>query len=255
MSVDAWQPLWIGDAPRQLYAALHAAAAARVGVLMAPPLLHEQPRSRRVLVEVASRLAALGLACLRFDYFGTGDSAGDGEQHDIGAMHADLDVAAAALRSGTGVQRIVVLAWRGAALPVASWAARRADLGAFAMWEPVVGGAAWLAQLETADRAQRMERYGMLQDDPCDTHLMGFPTSAAWRSGIAAARVDASATLPLWALARAGAAPAAAQRHFELPADAPRFDDGVGIEDAMFLSRKLFGVVDDFARACAALDA
>ena len=80
MSVDAWQPLWIGDAPRQLYAALHAAAAARVGVLMAPPLLHEQPRSRRVLVEVASRLAALGLACLRFDYFGTGDSAGDGEQ-------------------------------------------------------------------------------------------------------------------------------------------------------------------------------
>jgi hypothetical protein len=255
MSVGAWQPLWIGDASRQLYAALHPAPGARVGIVMAPPLLHEQPRSRRVLVEIASRLAESGLACLRFDYFGTGDSAGTGEQHDFAAIHADLDAAARALRDATGVAHIVLLAWRGAVLPAWSWAATRQDLGALAAWEPVVDGAAWLAQLEATDCAERRNRYGDVQDDPHDTNLMGFPTSRNWRANIAASRIAKPVPAPFWTIARAnvvGAVPRA-QHRFELPPDAPRFDDGVGIETAMFLSRKLFGVVDELGRACVAL--
>src|SRR5687768_1570345 len=75
--IGDWEPLWLGQDPRRLYAALHAVAGApATGVLLVPPLLHEQPRSRRFIAEVASELAAIGLPCLRFDFLGTGDSPG-----------------------------------------------------------------------------------------------------------------------------------------------------------------------------------
>lgn len=261
MSIGVWQPHWIGAASRQLYAALHPAPNAEVGVVMAPPLLHEQPRSRRVLVEIASRFAESGLPCLRFDYFGTGDSAGAGEEHDFLAMHTDLDAAVAALRNDAGVAQVAVLAFRGAALPAWSWAEARAEIAALALWEPVVDGAAWLMQLEAADRSERLNRYGVLQDDPDDTNLMGLPTSPIWRADVAAARIGTPPPkrTPVWVIARGdavgGDAIASSQCRFELPPDAPRFDDGVGIENAMFLSRKLFGVIDELGRTFAALGA
>lgn len=256
MSVGAWQPLWLGETPRVLYAALHPVPNARIGVIMAAPLLHEQPRSRRVLVEVASRFAELGLPCLRFDYFGTGDSGGAGEQHDFSAVHADLDAAAGALREQAGVARVAVLAWRAAALPVSSWVAAHGGVAAFVLWEPVVDGAAWLAQLEANDRIERLNRYGVAQDDPQDTHLMGFPTSPKWRADIASARLSRQSAIhgAVWTIARDDAgATVGAQRDFTLPLDAPRLDDGTGIETNVFLSRKLFGVVDELGLALAAL--
>lgn len=255
MSVGVWQPLWIGDASRQLYAALHPAPGARVGVVMAPPLLHEQPRSRRVLVEVASRLAECGVPCLRLDYFGTGDSAGAGEDHDFAAVHADFDIAIRALRDATGVTHVVLLAWRGAVLPACTWSGAFTSLAALAAWEPVVDGAAWLAQLEATDRTERESRYGEVPHDPADTHLMGFPTSPRWRADLAAARAALAAPATLWTIMRAGTdgVMPEARRRFELPPDAPRFDDGVGIENAMFLSRKLYALVDELGRACMAL--
>ena len=251
MSVGDWQPGWIGDAARPLYAALHAAPGAEVGVLMLPPLLHEQPRSRRVLVEVASRLAEAGLPCLRFDYYGTGESGGAGDEHDFASIHADLDVALAALQAQAAVARVVVLAWRASILPACAWADAHPEVAALAGWEPVVDGAAWVAGLEAADRDERRERYTAGEAQQVDAYLMGFPTSPRWRGDFSAARLQAPKRAPLWVLARAEGG-ADAQRHFALPADAPRFDDGIGIENAMFLSRKLFGVVDDFAHAARA---
>ena len=255
MSVGFWQPLWLGTPARQCYAALHPVNGARTGVLMAPPLLHEQPRSRRVLVEVASRLTERGVPCLRFDYFGTGDSGGAGEVHDFAAVHADLDLAVRALRDTGGVDTVVLMAWRGAALPVWSWPDARRKVNALALWEPVLDGAAWLGALEAVDRSEREARYpnaGVMEDD----YLMGFQTGARWRVDMAAARIASPAPVPAWMIAREGANDGAiSQRTFRLPDDAPRFDDGIGIERAMFLSRKLYGVVDDIAQACLALGA
>ncbi|HEV7490902.1 MAG TPA: hypothetical protein VGO25_08860 [Rhodanobacteraceae bacterium] len=256
MSVGFWQPLWLGTPTRQCYAALHPAAGARVGVVMAPPLLHEQPRSRRVLVEVASRLNERGLPCLRFDYFGTGDSGGEGERHDFDAVHSDLDLAVRALRDTSGVDAVVLMAWRGAALPAWSWPDARRNINALALWEPVLDGSTWLAALEAVDRTERQARYPNL-DTVQDSHLMGFPTAARWRADMAAARIasPAPAPAPAWMIARNESDDIVVQRRFSLPDDAPRFDDGIGIERAMFLSRKLYGVVDEIAQACLALGA
>jgi hypothetical protein len=263
MSALTWRPLWLGSSSRRLYAALHASAAAApgIGVLMAPPLLHEQARSRRILVDASNRLAAIGLPCLRFDYFGTADSDGSGEQHDVEAMRADLDVADAALRSETGVTRVVVFAWRASALVAMPWLRDR-DVAAVALWEPIVDGAHWLRRLNAADAAERVLRYGHAHADADDGNLMGFRTSPRWRTDMAAASFDASVAVgvPTWILQRAGdetpaALPTGAAQIIELPADAPQFGAGVGVESVAFLSRRLTGIVDALGHAFAGLAA
>ena len=67
MSMGDWQPLWLGAPSRQLYAAFHPTpSVASTAIVLLPPLLHELPRSRRLLTEVASELATMGLPVLRF---------------------------------------------------------------------------------------------------------------------------------------------------------------------------------------------
>ncbi len=255
MSVGNWNPFWVGKTGQQRYAALHPVAGARVGIVMAPPLLHEQPRTRRVLVEVASRLAERGVPVLRFDYFGTGDSDGSGNEHDFASMYADFDLAVDAMREKSGAAAIVLMAWRGAALSAWHWPNAGRAVTALALWEPIRDGAAWLAALESVDRKERVERYPIVADRKDDDgYLMGFETAPRWRKDVGSTRIEGAApNARVWTIAREESNDGSAQRRFTLPSDAPRFDDGIGIERAMFLSRKLYGVVDEFGDACLAL--
>ena len=76
-------PLYIGagDAPRLAW--YHAPEVrSGQGVVICPPLGHEYISAYRSLRELADRLAAAGVAVLRFDYHGTGDSAGEDDDPD-----------------------------------------------------------------------------------------------------------------------------------------------------------------------------
>lgn len=251
-----WEPFWLGPSGRRLYAALHyAPARATMGVVLAPPLLSEQPRSRRLMFEIAGVFAAQGLPCLRFDYYGTGDSEGDGEAHDLAAMHADLEFAIAGLRERAGIEHVAVMAWRGAALAAGSWALQNA-IDALILCDPVMDGAAWLAELEAADRGERVspERYpyGAGPGQRPDGQLMGFPASAAWRRGIGTLRLadlalDACPTT--WAVLRnADGAPAWARRIFLMPPGTPRFDGDTRMDATLFLSPSLRALIGQIGR-------
>src|SRR3546814_769555 len=68
------QPFHFFAQERRLFGVLHpAVGSTRAQVLMCPPLLHEHTRSYRFFSQMAGRLAADGVACLRFDFHGTGD--------------------------------------------------------------------------------------------------------------------------------------------------------------------------------------
>lgn len=251
-----WQPQWLGDASRYLYTALHRCAqpGARLGVLLVPPLFHEQPRSRRLLTEVASGLAALGLPSLRFDFFGTGDSAGDSEQADFASMGVDLDLAVAALCTQAGVDRVAILAWRGAALPVARWLDQGGRPAVVVLWEPIVDGAQWIEQLERDDAAERRspERYPLARAAPVpDRQLMGVAVSPQLRRDIAGARVSDHGQRRYWGVLRASALrPALAwQRVFDLPADSPTFGGSSRMDAGLFITPRLKCVADDLGRA------
>lgn len=257
-----WEPLWLGQPGRRLYAGLHCPPGyAGIGVVLAGPLLAEQPRSRRLMFEIAGALVAQGLPCLRFDYFGTAESEGSGEAHDLDAMHTDLDLAVAELRERAKVARVALMAWRGAALVASDWALRNAvDL--LVLCDPVMDGAAWLAELEAADRRERAspDRYphGARMRGTADGQLLGFPASAAWRRGVAALRLAGAARgshPPTWMVLRNPAhTPEWASRTFVLPSTIASFDADTRMDATLFLTPPLRALVGELGKELKSLE-
>ena len=89
---------------------------------------------------------------LRFDYYGTGDSSGEGSDADLTLWSEDLDEAVEELRAISGVMRVSLVGVRlGAALalrppPTAD------DIQDAALWDPVVRGRRYLGELLRARR-------------------------------------------------------------------------------------------------------
>ncbi len=76
---DAAQPTWFGDGARPIFGWFHPAQApARdCAVVLCNPFGYDTMIAHYAYRHLAQRLARAGIATLRFDYFGTGDSAGD----------------------------------------------------------------------------------------------------------------------------------------------------------------------------------
>lgn len=260
VSLDTWEPFWLDAGSRCLYAALHRPGilGGSVGVVLVPPLLHEQPRSRRFLTEVAIRLAGQGLHCLRFDFFGTGDSSGAGADLDFASMRMDLDSAVATLGERTCVERVVLLVWRGAALSVCEWIQRGGHADMVVLWEPIIDGSSWLLELESTDASERAERPGYRPGVACTTdtsdgQLMGFPASPRLRQDLARARLAGDSlrsAAPVWAIVRAEGTelPVGVTRIVRMPEGAPTFTGGAAMDSTFFLTPAVRRMVDELGK-------
>lgn len=153
-STDAPQELrtYFGPVGAPLYGALHVPASRRVRgtVLLVPPLAKEQYDVLRGLRRLAASLAAEGLAVLRFDYRGTGDSSGPSGDADAArdwiasVRHADDYL------RGLGLGAPAVVALRvGAALAGAAGLTPPAAV----LWDPIGGRAFARAQAALARMA------------------------------------------------------------------------------------------------------
>lgn len=260
VGIGVSEPHWIGGPTRCLYAALHRASVPGpgLGVLLVPALFHEQSRSRRLLTEVASGLAAMGLPSMRFDFFGTADSAGESEQVDFDSMCIDLDVAMSALRFEAGVERIAVLAWRGAALPLTRWLREGGNPALVVLWEPVLDGSRWLQDLERHDAAERCsrDRYRLVRPvaGSCgDQQIMGLAVSPRLRSDIVGVgpACQSIGGNRCWAVLRpTSPQPSMAlERVFELPADSPTFGGSARMDSGLFVTPQLKQLADGLGRA------
>ena len=61
----------------------------------------EYIHAHRALRQLATRLSMAGFHTLRFDYFGTGDSAGEMEDADLGVWEDDIETAIEELKKDT----------------------------------------------------------------------------------------------------------------------------------------------------------
>jgi len=135
-------PLFFPSDDFRLFAVLHTPerATSDCGVVFCAPFAEEHKQGYRVFVEMARRLEAVGFACLRFDYRGTGDSEGPFAAFSLEGAVRDIAAAAALLRQRTGVARIGLIGLRlGASL---AWRAAEGGLEAshLALWQPIVDG-------------------------------------------------------------------------------------------------------------------
>jgi alpha-beta hydrolase superfamily lysophospholipase len=139
---------WFGPEDRPLFGWMHSPddARARAGVVVCPPLGLEAVCAHRTLRHVAERLAAAGLAALRIDYDGTGDSAGGEDDPGRVAAWVESVRSAVAFVRSTGAEAVVVVGMRlGATLAAAALAGRDIAEG-LVLWDPCPSGRSYLRE-------------------------------------------------------------------------------------------------------------
>jgi pimeloyl-ACP methyl ester carboxylesterase len=87
-------------------------------------------------VHFARRLAKKGIAALRFDYLGYGDSEGEFADATPQTMEADIEAAIEELKRRSGVERVGLVGVRLGATLAARVAERRSDVDRVVLWEP-----------------------------------------------------------------------------------------------------------------------
>jgi uncharacterized protein len=189
--------LFFGSSERRLFGVHHPPAGGtrqRHAVLLCYPGVQEYNGAHWLFRRLAGMLERAGYDVLRFDYFGTGDSAGDGIDGRLGIWAENVVQAGAELKELAGVRSLSVVGMRlGAAL------AQRACSGelrarTLVLWEPVTSGAEYLRELEDLDLRRNQ---WLLHDDPPPgppQELMGYRVPSEVRSELLALELR---TLPV----------------------------------------------------------
>jgi uncharacterized protein len=129
------------------------AHSARQGVVLCSPLGQEAVRSHRMYRVLSERLARAGVACLRFDYFGSGDSDGDDDDLTLESCVENTLSADRALRRLAGCAHVswVGLRFGGFVAALSTMKAVHKPDRLF-LWDPIEEGESWIKQLKREHR-------------------------------------------------------------------------------------------------------
>lgn len=184
-------PFFFGTPSRRLFGVFHpgeGAAAGRHAVLLCNPFGQEAIRTHRLYRVLADRLARSGIAVLRFEYFGTGDSAGEDVEGDLDGWGDDVLEAHQELARLSMASQIMWMGGRlGAALALKVLPHVTGDVNRLVVWDPVLDGSAYHRLLK-ARHADRLREVFLRGDVPWRQGLMaiareplteasGFPVS------------------------------------------------------------------------------
>ncbi len=159
-------------------------------VVLCYPMGDEYIRFYRAMRQLAVQLTGAGFPVLRFDWYGSGDSAGEAEEWRLPQWQADLGAAIAEARRRSGSSGVALIGLHIGATLAAIVAAARQDIAATVLWDPVLDGQAHLQQLQ-ALQAGMLRRAHVLPYPPdgfapAVPEILGFPFVPALRADIAA---------------------------------------------------------------------
>jgi len=146
-------PFFFGTRQRRLFGVYTpgratAAGAGTRAVVLCAPWGQEYLRAHRSLRQLGALLNQAGVHVLRFDYFGTGDSAGEMLEASLAGWEQDIETAIDELRDSTDAARVGLVGLRlGATLAARVAQRRRKDVDALVLWDPVVSGEGYLREL------------------------------------------------------------------------------------------------------------
>jgi len=185
-------PVLFGSASQSLFGLYMPPKAKRArpcGVVLCYPMGQEYMRAHRAFRQLGQLLQKAGFHVLRFDYYGTGDSAGDAEAGGLAQWTADIATAIEELRDTAEVPRVSLVGLRLGALLAARAAARRDDVECVVLWDPVTDGAAYLEELFESKVGARGGVQADLADRTATIGVMGFPITPALRHELEGARL------------------------------------------------------------------
>lgn len=145
------RPIAFGAAS-ELFGWLHPGASpSPLALVLCSAIGNEEVFSHRALRQLAQASARAGIPALRFDYHGTGDSAGgELEPGRVAAWLASIHQAVEAARRHTGASRVCLLGVRLGSTLAAKAAESRDDVAAFVAIAPVAQGRAHVRELKLA---------------------------------------------------------------------------------------------------------
>jgi pimeloyl-ACP methyl ester carboxylesterase len=188
-------PFYFGPSDRALFGVYHAPAsqpARNRAVVLCNPFGDEAIKAHRAFLQLANRLASERFHVLRFDYFATGDSAGESEQGTVEQWRADIGTAADEIRDASGVAKVSFVGLRFGATLALQAAAGRRDLDRVTLWDPIVRGADYVADLRRINESYLRSEFGG-RELPAERlaprtgeEVMGFPLPAVVRKAMQA---------------------------------------------------------------------
>jgi len=192
MPAEKRAPFFFGNQDEQLFGCLHLPSGSsqrECGVVLCYPFGPEYVRAHRSFVQLATRLSARGFPTLRFDYFGTGDSAGDLRDGTFDRWTTDVRSAVAELRRRCGTPRMALVGCRlGGMLSVLA-SRKGGPTDSLVLWDPVVDGAAYIDRLREMHR--QTLRYAYLSAAgagmdvaPGSEEVLGFALPSVLRSEV-----------------------------------------------------------------------
>ena len=145
------KPFHFGPSAAPLYGVYHPAhqqEGRAPAVLLCNPFGVEAIRAFRIYRILAEKLAAAGSPVLRFDYTGTGNSAGDDAAFSVSRAVEDILLAHQELLDTSGASRVAWLGLRfGAGLALLASQQKPRGLGGLCLWDPVTEGQAYLTEM------------------------------------------------------------------------------------------------------------
>ncbi len=151
--------LYFGRPGRRLFGWLHRPAHGErdLALVVCKPFGYEAVCANRGIRAFAEMAAASGIACLRFDYLGTGDSADiDVKADQLDAWTEDVLAAIEELKLRTGISRVCLLGFRLGATIATLASARSPALAGLLLISPLVSGRRYLKELRNTRLAAAM---------------------------------------------------------------------------------------------------
>lgn len=181
MNIEVIQPFYFGTSQKPLFGSYQppqSGSARRSVVLLCYPLGDEYIRAHRAYRQLATRLNRVGFPVMRFDYFGSGDSAGEDTDATLSQWLNDISIAVDEAKRLSGAQTVILAGLRLGATLAAITASQRRDVSAVALWEPVINGDEYLNELREAHEHRLRYLPSKPQNQPQDLlDLLGFRLS------------------------------------------------------------------------------
>jgi len=178
-ALELIRPLYFRNGDQYLFGCYHLPAVqskSRGAVLLCPAIGDEYYYSHRSLRQLAAQLARAGFHVLRFDYFGTGDSAGKDESATLVQWLVDVECAIDEIKQLSRCNQISVIGIRLGATLALQAIIKRKDISDLVLWNPILTGANLLEQWAVM-QSNHNRALGNMLDSPRLTEIMGTQLS------------------------------------------------------------------------------
>lgn len=180
-------PFFFGNSKAPLYGVFHqpdSASPKSHGAVLCAPLGQEYMRSHRAMRQLATMLSRIGIAVLRFDYRGTGDSAENLEDVTAEQWLEDCHTAIDELKDTAGVKSVSLIGLRLGGILATYASLSRKDITRIVLWDPALSGESYLEELKTEVKNQAIKKRTNFIDSDGTVHYNGFAITQSMQASL-----------------------------------------------------------------------